>query len=160
MRCDTMGQAALVDSIIFMILLLLASGIILGSAGSSPDIDSGLQQYASDFTDTLLAMEVGENNKPVTELLLDQAILDGQSNFTDINMAILDAGNALVRPGLGYAISSQDIFLSSFVDELIIQYPHRQEVIGELPADRQASQRKFMIQGSQIDITIYMWVIE
>ncbi len=149
MRCDTMGQAALVDSIIFMILLLLASGIILGSAGSSPDIDSGLQQYASDFTDTLLAMEVGENNKPVTELLLDQAILDGQSNFTDINMAILDAGNALVRPGLGYAISSQDIFLSSFVDE-----------IGELPADRQASQRKFMIQGSQIDITIYMWVIE
>jgi len=143
------GQVALVDAIIFMIFMSLASGIILGSAGNLSNADnSGLQQYTSNFADTLLAVEIGENFKPVSEILCDEAILDNQLNFTDINAAILETGDALIRPGLGYAISCQDIFLSNYIEDK-----------EELPAERQASQKTLMVLDSQIDITIYVWVI-
>ena len=150
MRWQDDGQTALVDSIIFMILMLLASGIILGSAGNSIPDDNGLNQYTNDFADTLLAMEISHNqgSKSVSDILCEQAILSGQVNFTGTNEAIFDSGDMLIRPGLAYAISCQDVFLSSYIDS-----------IDELPIQRQASQREYLIQSEQIIITIYVWVV-
>ncbi|MCK5024913.1 MAG: hypothetical protein KAR56_04780 [Thermoplasmata archaeon] len=144
------GQTALVDSILFMILMLLASGIILGSAGSRIQNDNGLHQYANDFADTLLVMEIsdGQGDRPISDILCEQAILSDQSNFTITNGAILDSGDLLIRPGLTYAISYQDILLSSHIDS-----------VEELPIQRQASQREYLIQDVQITITVYVWVM-
>lgn len=149
MRRDSSGQAALVDSIIFMILMLLASGIILGSSGSiGPAPDTGLQQYADDFADTLLSMEIGNGSMPVSRILCDQAILGNQSDAAAWNSAIMESGNALVQPGLGYAVACQGVFLSNHASG-----------IGDLPADRQASRRDFMVLGNHVEITVYVWVV-
>ena len=143
------GQTALVDSIIFMILMLLASGIILGSAGSNVQND-GLSLFTNDYADTLLAMEIidGQGSRPISDILCEQAILSEQSNCTIINEAILDSGDLLIRPGLAYAISCQDLLISSHISSA-----------EELPIQRQASQREYLIQNEQINITVYVWVI-
>ena len=148
MRWHDDGQTALVDSIIFMILMLLASGIILGSAGSIIQKDAGLHQYTNDFADTLLAMEVGENIKPVSDILCEQAILSDQSNFTAMNQMILDSGDQLIRPGLAYALSYQNVLISSHIDS-----------IEDLPTQRQASQREYLILDETIIITVYVWEV-
>lgn len=141
------GQTALVDSIIFMILMLLASGIILGSAGSNIQND-GLSQYSNDYADTLLAVEVGENARSVSNILCEQAILSDQSNFTGMNEEILNSGDVLIRPGLAYAISCQDMLISSHIDS-----------IEELPIQRHASQREYLVHDEQIIITVYVWEV-
>ena len=148
---DSLGQTALIDAIIFMILMSLASGIILGFGGDAAIQQSemeGIQQYSHDFADTLLSMEVGEHPRPISEILCDQAIIR-QSNFTAMNETILEAGNLLVRPGLAYAISYQDNLISSHAD-----------FTEELPDERYASQRLYNINGKQVDIIVFVWVIE
>ena len=147
MRWQDHGQTALVDSIIFMILMLLASGIILGSAGNIIQ-NNGLSQYTNDFADTLLTMDIGENATPVSDILCNQAILSSLSNFTASNQEILDSGDLLIRPGLAYAITCQDMLLSSNIDS-----------IEELPTQRQASQREYLVHDEQIIITVYVWEV-
>ena len=173
---DLEGQTALVDAIIFMILMSLASGIILGSGGGAAAWQSeieGLQQYSDDFSDTLLAMEVESPNytdpegntitmngsvSSISQLLSDAAIINfqsaGQANLSSYEAAIQNAGNSLIRPGYGYAAYShvegqenQTIFLSNQVDEF-----------GEMPDERYASQRLYEVDDVQVNITIFIWV--
>ena len=90
----------------------------------------------------------GSPARQVSDILCDQAVLSSQSNFTAMNEEILTAGNVLIRPGLGHAISCQETFLSSYVDGA-----------EELPAERQASQRVYLVRDTQIVITVYVWVV-
>ena len=172
---DSSGQTALVDAIIFMILMSLASGIILGSGGGTAASQSemeSIQQYTHDFTDTLLAMEIESPNyidpednlitmngsaSSIGQLLCDAAIINyqstGQVNFSGYVTAIKNAGNSLIRPGLGYAVyslvgSHQALFLSNQIDD-----------IEELSDERYASQRLYDVNGNPVNITIFVWVI-
>ena len=172
---STRAQTALVDAIVFMILMSLASGIILGSGGGTAYGQSemeSLQQYSHDFTDTLLAVEIEspnyidpEDNQitmngsacSIGQLLCDAAIINyqstGQVNFSGYVTAILNTGNSVIRPGLGYAVyshvgSNQAIFLSNQIDD-----------VEELPDELYASQRLYDVHGNLVNITIFVWVI-
>jgi hypothetical protein len=169
---DRRGQAAMVDAILFMTVMLIASAVIIGSAGSIRPANteySGLQQYAVDFSETLLAMDIcglnyedptgatvnvsGSGNS-ISQRLCDESLIlrdSTASNFSDYESAIFCAGNAIIRPGLDYAISSDgdSIFISGTISSM-----------SDLPPDRCASQMMvFAGSGSSIIITIYVWVM-
>lgn len=168
---DRKGQAAMVDAILFMTIMLIASAVIIGSASSFKATDvkfSGLQQYTVDFTGTMLAMEIGGlqykiatgatvnvsgSDKSISQFLCDEALIlreNTASNFTNYESTIFSAGKSIIRPGLDYAISCDDaIFLSN-----------RISTISDLPSDRCASQLiVFAGSGSSITIIVYVWVI-
>jgi hypothetical protein len=171
-RQDNAGQAAMVDAILFMTVMLIASAVIIGSASSFKPASveySGLQQYAADYAETLLAMEISDINyedaagatvnisgsgKSISQLLCDEALIlreSTTSNFSDYESTIFGAGKAIIRPGLDYAISCDEdsIFLSGSISSL-----------SELPPNRCASQMiVFAGSGSSIIITVYVWVV-
>jgi hypothetical protein len=172
LKRDRAGQAAMVDAILFMTIMLIASAVIIGSASSIKPANiefSGLQQYADDFSETLLAMEIGGlqyngaagtmvnvsgSDKSISQLLCDETLILRNStspDFSDYESTIYGAGKAIIRPGLDYAISCDDdsIFLSGRISSIL-----------ELPPDRCASQMVvFAGSGSSITITVYVWVI-
>ena len=168
---DNAGQAAMVDAILFMTIMLIASAVIIGSASSIKPANvelSGLQQYSADYTETLLAMElsglnyndaagatvnVSGSGKSISQLLCDEALIlrdSAASNFTNYESTIYNAGKYILRPGLDYAISCDGaVLLSGTISG-----------ISELPPDRCASQMAvFAGSGSSIIITVYVWVI-
>jgi len=162
----------MVDAILFMTVMLIASAVIIGSASSIKPANvefSGLQQYAVDFSETLLAMEISglhyENStgatvnvsgsgKSISQLLCDEVLIirdSTASNFSDYESIIFTAGQAIIRPGLDYAIScdGDSIFLSGRISSM-----------SELPPDRCASQMMvFADSSTSITITVYVWVI-
>ena len=177
MRMDNQGQTALVDAIIFMILMTLASGIILGSGAGSAIKQSeieGLQQYTQEFAETLLAIEIespgyigprGDNItingsvNCISMLLCDAAIVDyqtgNQANYSELQNSIEAIGNSLVRPGIGYAIhshvegqESNGLFVSNQID-----------LNEELPDQLFASQNKYEIAGEKVVVTVFTWVM-
>jgi hypothetical protein len=170
-RQDNAGQAAMVDAILFMTVMLIASAVIIGSASSIKPANvefSGLQQYASDYAETLLAMEISGLNyedsagatvnvsgagKSISQLLCDEALMlreNTASNFTCYESAIFNAGKSIIRPGLDYAISCEGtMFISGGTSG-----------ISDLPPDRCASQMiVFAGSGPTIVITVYVWVV-
>jgi hypothetical protein len=170
-RQDNAGQAAMVDAILFMTIMLVASAVIIGSASSIKPANvefSGLQQYAVDYAETLLAMEISGLNykdtagatvnvsgsgKSISQLLCDEALIlreSTASNFTNYESNILRAGKSIIRPGLDYAISCDGaMFLSN-----------RISTISNLPPDRCANQMiVFAGSGPSITITVYVWVV-
>ena len=167
------GQTALVDSIVFMILLTLASSIILGSgSGYSRQSEiEGLQQYSSDFTETLLAMEIDTLNytdsqgeaialngsfKNICQLITDVTIINyqtsEQANLSGYESAILDTGNLLIRSGMGFAVCS------SLEDQTLFLSCHTENE-ESMPNERYATQRLYDIADLHVKLTVYVWVI-
>lgn len=161
------GQAAMVDAILFMTIMLVACAVVVGSSGAArSDGREALQRYAADYADALLASELsgleyanatGSNISAaasglcVAQLLCDEAlVLENASgcDFSGYNARILTAARALLRPGLDCAVSCGPAFISGLGDA------------GMLPADRCAS-RMTVIPGSgdALDITVYVWVV-
>ena len=174
MRMNNDGQAALVDAILFMTVMLIASAVIIGSASSSRPVDvqySGLQQYLRNFAQTLLAVELcgmsyidvtgqyillEDSGRSIGQLLCDEAMVlsngHGQSDFTDYEIRVMDAANSLLRPGMGYAISCDEtaVFISNCIGDFT-----------ELPPDRFASQMVIFSDigaSYRISITVSLWV--
>jgi len=140
------GQTALLDSIFFLALMLLASSIVISAMGKAHHDTEKLGQYTEDFTETLLAVEIGERNTPVSEYLCGIALVGGPENHTN-DMVVL-AGNNHIRPGLAYAVDCQCVFLSDFIKDP-----------DDLPDSRYASQRIYNINGEQVILIVYIWVI-
>lgn len=170
MRHCSGGQAAMVDAILFMTVMLIASAVVIGSTGQRPSDSSGVQQYVGDFAQTILATELanlhytdvdgnvvflGDSGRSIGRLLCDEAvILDsgrGPCDFSSYEDVILTAGSRLIRPGLDFAISCNGgaVFISGDADS-----------ISELPHNRCARQAEILIDGtSSVTITVYVWVV-
>ncbi|MBA3046043.1 MAG: hypothetical protein KKH41_07345 [Candidatus Thermoplasmatota archaeon] len=164
------GQLAMVDAILFMTVMLIASAVIIGSAGSVKPENveyTSQRQYADDFARTMLAVEIAgmeymnadgetinisEAGIRIAQLLCDEAIIlensIGTPDFFDYEARILEAGSNLIRPGMGFAIAAGDaVFISQ---------------ASELPSERFASQMVIItdyLSGSSVTITVYVWVI-
>ncbi len=173
---NNLGQTAMTDAILFMTLMVIASAVIIGSTyGGTGNLvqRSGLQQYTEDFADTVLAVELRDlyytdvngdmvnlTGRSIGRLLGEEVmLLSGGapvSGFSDgYEPRILDAGKALVREGLGFALLSEgngqtsSIFISYHIDS-----------IGDLPANRCASQMEYFIDNDEtVTITVYVWVM-
>ncbi|MDO9537675.1 MAG: hypothetical protein Q7J68_05105 [Thermoplasmata archaeon] len=160
------GQIAVVDVILFMTIMLIASAVVIGSNGSVglEELEfRGLQQYTSDYASTVLAMELGgmeyldssgsavllgESGKSISQLLCDEEIIlraDASCDFSTYNQRILDVARALLRSGLDCAISCDDILITS----------------NELPIEHCASQVSIFPgeTGENVTITVYVWVV-
>jgi len=155
---NSTGQAAMVDAIIFMILLTLASGIVLTAGNRIPGDDSSYQ-YSEDFADTVLSLdiEIFNNTRPLGNVLCDMTMLEISGASLDNGSwegKVTDAGNALIRSGMGWAIESRTgesdavIFVSPNVDGSDL-----------MPDDVYASQRIYSYGGEAIRITVFTWVI-
>ena len=169
---DRNGQSAMVDAILFMTIMLIASAVIIGSASPTKSANlefSGLQQYTQDFTGTLLAMElnglhyidvagdtinVSGSGNSIGQLLCDEALIlrNGiDMDFSSFESAIHNAGRTILRPGLDCAIScdGSSIFLSGSISNASL-----------LPPEHCASQMSvFPGIGPNIVITVYVWVM-
>jgi len=159
---DGDGQTAMVDAVLFMIVMLVASGLVLAAFPASRGAGSGraeLQQYASDFREAFMAVELQTGTSSwasVSRMLCDEcfALRRGaeSSSFEQDNAAIYSAGRNLVRPGLDFAVSCDGGAV--FVSRLGPGFDG-------LPADRCASTVKVCagegIEG-EIGITVYVWV--
>ena len=172
LRQDRGAQVAMVDAILFMTIMLVASAIIIGSSGSDgTDAQEylGLQQYTGDFAGTFLSVEFGEmtylngtggivivgNGKSVGLALCDEALLlqrsGGVGDFTSYDKSILDAGRNLLRPGLDFAVSCDigSIFISTVIENST-----------QLPLNHCASQVQILAgENTAITITVFVWVV-
>ncbi len=173
MKLDTSGQAAIVDAIMFMTIMLIASAVVIGATGfnrTTVQDSSTLQQYARDFSTTVLKTELsglaydgpngetvnlGNSSRSISQLLCDEAMILGNGpsdyDFTEYNGETLRACNLIIRPGLGFAIScnGDSIFISD-----------GPSCMEELPPTRSASQ--FEISPDSINdviIIIFVWVV-
>jgi len=160
---DSRAQASMVDSILFMTIMLVASAVVLGSSGHQRGTDTGfpvIRQYADDFGDTFMALDLPVENgswTSVSRMLCDEclALRRGAepSQYDEINIHIMNAGRNIIRPGLDFAVSCDNgsIFMSSLVPDA-----------GSLPPDRCASEMTVYPGGGlggPIAITVYVWVI-
>jgi hypothetical protein len=174
MRPGTGGQVAIVDAILFMTIMLVASAVVIGSSGINSrqaDNSSQMQQYAREFSETVLNLELtgleytgpsgevvnlGNASSSVGRLLCDEAMILGSGHdncdFTDYNVDIVKACGYIIRPGLDFAIScdGSSVFISRNMDS-----------IAELPPTRSASQFEIFSDSGDfqaVTIIIYVWV--
>jgi len=168
------GQAAIVDAIMFMTIMLVASAVILGASGGwyNRDSNDGILQYTTEYASTVLRMELpgasytdpcgqfvdlNGSMRSVGFLLCDEAMIlefgPGSSNFSEYNDAMLTACKNIIRPGLGFAISCNEgsVFISGSISG-----------IRELPDTRSASHiliSPYPEMQSSVSITFYVWVV-
>lgn len=164
------GQVAMVDAILFMTLMLIASGVMVGSTKFTDSATSeynALETYTGDFAETFLSMEVtglsylnstgevisiGNSGISIAKALCDEALLDVESgSFSEYEKCILAAGNLLIRPGLGFTVSCSPtgIFISNLASAET-----------DMPLNRCASRHSYLAgDGTEIEITVYVWVI-
>ena len=162
----------MVDAILFMTIMLVASAVVIGSSTSSTQYNHGLQQYVGDFAGTVLSVELsgleykdtmgrsvnlGDSPRSIGQLLCDEAVIlgngGGDSDFSDYNAVILAACRHMVRPGLGFSVSCNDgsVLISDTIAD-----------ISELPETRSASQLAILPDGAgsvAVTITVHVWVI-
>lgn len=164
------GQVAMVDAILFMTLMLIASGVMVGSSEFMESDDSGygvLQIYTGDFAEVFLQMEVtglnyvnstgdtvalGDSGISAAKALCDEMLLSGTGgNFTEYENCILAAGSLLIRPGAGFAVSCSPVAI--FISNLA---PTEEK----MPLNRCASLHSYLAgEGLEIEITVFVWVI-
>jgi hypothetical protein len=150
------------DALLFMTVMTVACAVVVGSSGGdATGARLELQRYADDFTSTLLAaelegMEYRRGNESVAmprgcvaRLIFDEAmVLEGGEgcDFSGYNARLLGAARALLRPGLGCAMSCGPVLIGGEAG---------------LPADRCASQMTVLPEGGAepLTITVYVWVI-
>lgn len=160
---DSRAQASMVDAILFMTIMLVASAVVLGSSGYRDGADteySAVRQYADDFGDALLALDLSMANgswRSASQMLCDEclALRRGAepSQYDDNNILIMNAGRNIIRPGLDFAVSCDNgsVFISGMVEDA-----------NSLPPDRCASEMAFYPGdglGGPIAITVYVWVV-
>ena len=166
------GQAAMVDAILFMTLMLIASAVVIGSARPPGSELSDLQRYTADYAQTVLSAELsgveykdvegrgitlGESGRSIGQLLCDESsILSngiGRSDFSEYEARILAAGKSIIRPDMDFAISCNDgtVFISA-----------NASCISELPGTHSASQMIVWtgdLTATPVTMTVYVWVV-
>ncbi len=173
---NNLGQTAMTDAILFMTLMVIACAVVIGSTqGGKGNLvqRNGLQQYTEDFAGTLLAMELRDlyytdvngdivdlSGRSIGQLLSEEVVLLSggapASGFADgYEPGILDAGKALVREGIGFALVSEG---GGQTSKILVSY--HIDSIGDLPADRCASQMEYFVGNCEtVTITVYVWVM-
>ncbi len=170
--CDNgRAQSAVIDAILFMTIMLIASAVIIGSSCPIRSQEfADMQQYTNDFAQTYLAVELGDMQyndssgnqtstgsaaRTVCQALCDECIIvrnHSIEEFESYNSRLLSLGNSILRPGLDFAVSCDDgaVFISN-----------RIAWFDELPEDRCASQIEIWpgdSSATKIRITIFVWV--
>jgi hypothetical protein len=157
------AQVAMVDAILFMTIMLVASAVILGSSGyrdnSSADF-AAIQQYTTDFTETYMGVDLNLENgswRSVSQLLCDECLALRQggvaSESGELNSRILATGRNIIRPGLDFAISCDmgAVFISGNLHDL-----------DSLPGNRCADMMTVFPGeglGGDIVISVFVWVV-
>ncbi|MFO7618857.1 MAG: hypothetical protein R6W91_04295 [Thermoplasmata archaeon] len=168
---DSAGQAAMVDAILFMTVMLVASAVVIGSTTLPGTGLSVVQQYTADYAQTLLSVELtgleyrdaGGNavilngsGRSIGQLLCDEALIlgagIGRSDFSDYDAKILAAGKSIIRPDMDFAISCNGgaVFISGCTSS-----------VSGLPGTHSASQMTIWDGSASlapITITVYVWV--
>ncbi len=147
------GQTAMVDSLVFLALMGIATAIILADVPVEDVEYQELQYYSRDFAETLLSVDILQNGtgEDICTLLCEATVLKMNGGDTsEIEEQILNAGISLIRPGASFAISSgsieQDFFMSDHA-----------EGPGDLPGEVAALSRQLVFNGLQIEIIVYVW---
>jgi len=157
------AQVAMVDAILFMTIMLVASAVILGSSGyrdnSSEDF-AAIQQYSTDFMETLMAVDLNQANcsfRSVSQVLCDECLALRQGVTTEeyetMNALILATGRNLIRPGMDFAVSCGmgSVFISGNAPDL-----------DSLPGNRCANMMTVYPGeglGGDVAITVFVWVV-
>ena len=171
LRGENCAQSAVIDAILFMAVMLVASAVMIGSSGliRSPGFSS-LQQYTDDFSQTYMAVELnellyidssgnqtstGSAARTVCQALCDECLIvrnHSIEGFESYNSRLLSLGNSILRPGLDFAVSCDNgaVFITNRIGEPT-----------ELPEERCASQIEIWpgdSSATKIRITIFVWV--
>ncbi len=159
----SVAQTAMVDAILFMTIMLVASAVILGSSGyhDNPNLDfTAIQQYTTDFAETYMGIDLNLENgswRSVSQLLCDECLALRQgaaaSEQEELNAQIMATGRNLIRPGLDFAVSCDtgSVFISGNAPDL-----------DSLPGNRCATMMTVYpgeSLGGDIVIAVFVWVV-